>query len=371
MNFNSTFTIDTQKVNEHLEYIFSNINSNTKVIPVLKANAYGHGLIEIAHLFEDNNKIEILAVAQLSEAMKLIEHKTSKRIMLLCGITQDQIETVINHHIEPIIHNMESLQKLDEVLKDKGITHYPVHLKINTGLNRLGFWYDEELDEAINYLKNTQSFKIVSTYSHFIEGAKKDSEISYEQNRRFLKAIQKLEINNLEYGFKHICDSGAYEWYKEAHYDAIRIGRALYMDNPDKPEEKRYHDVGSWHATLISKRKLKKGDSLGYGQGFVCNKDMEIGIINIGYGDGLLFDLVDINAPILINNTQTQLLSIAMDQSYIDLTNIDANIEDTITIFGLSLDGIYNSSHEIAKLMDDEGVTLTTFISPRVKRIYK
>src|SRR5699024_3385113 len=137
-----------------------------------------------------------LAVAQLSEAMKLIEHKTSKRIMLLCGITQDQIETVINHHIEPIIHSMESLQKLDEVLKDKGITRYPVHLKINTGLNRLSFWYDEELDKAINYLKNTQSFKIVSTYSHFIEGAKKDSEISYEQNRRFLKAIQKLEINN-------------------------------------------------------------------------------------------------------------------------------------------------------------------------------
>lgn len=371
MNHNSTFTINTQKIKENINNILKHLNHKTKMIPVLKADAYGHGLPQIAKLFEDTKEIEHLAVAQVSEALTLINQNTTKKIMLLCGITDDQIDTVIKHNIEPLIHDLASFHALDQKLKEKNIKHYPVHLKINTGLNRLGFWPDEDLDALIPLLKETDSFNIISTYSHFIEGAKKDSEISHLQNKRFQKALKKLNEHNIPTGFHHLCDSGAYEWYEDAYYDAVRIGRALYMDNPNLDEKERFKDIGSWHAKVISKRSLKKGDTLGYGGSFTCNQDMEIAVINIGYGDGLLMDLVSLKAPLLINNDQTRLLSIAMDQSTIDITGLDVKLYDIVTLFGFSPEDTYLSSHEIAKLLDDEGVTLTTLISKRVHRIYE
>lgn len=367
MKANSTFSINTTQIKSNIK----NILHDTPFIPVLKADAYGHGLIEIAKIIEEERNIEFIGVAQVSEAIRLLEAKITKRIILFCGITDDQIPTVIRYKLEPLIHDMHSLEALESFLKKDNIMDYPVHLKINTGLNRLGFWPEEELDLAINKLKNNPHFQIVSTYSHFIEGAKVDSELSKLQNKRYLKAIEKLELAKIPYGFKHICDSGAYEWFKEAHYDAVRIGRALYMDNPNLEESKRFKDVGTWHAQIIATRQLKKGDTVGYGASTVLEKDTVVGIINIGYGDGLSLDYPLLKAPILVNDKKTTVLSIAMDQSYIDITNLDVKVNDIVTLFGESESGHYLSSNESAQLMDDEGVTLTTLLSNRVARQYR
>lgn len=367
MKTNSTFSIDTNRIKENIK----NILRETNMIPVLKADAYGHGLLEMAKIMESFYQIEFIGVAQVSEALRLVEAQINKRIILFCGVTDDQIETIVRYKIEPIIHDSHSLNALNSYLKAQNIQQYPVHLKINTGLNRLGFWPNEELSEAISILKDNPNLRIVSTYSHFIEGAKKDSELSYKQNERFLKAISMLEQDGIEYGFKHICDSGAYEWYKDAYYDVVRIGRALYMDNPNLDESERFKDAGTWQAQIIAVRDLKKGDSIGYGGNIVLEEDRRVAIMNIGYGDGLMMDLASLKSPILINNNITNILSIAMDQSTIDVSGLNVEVNDVVTLFGDSDTGQYLSSHETAKLMDDEGVSLTTLLSNRVKKTYK
>lgn len=364
MNYNSTFIVDTKRIKKNLDKILNNISDTTQVIPVLKANAYGHGLIGVAEVFEDYPQIQYIAIAHPFEAIQLKQAHISKKIMLVCAITQPQLEEMVDHKIELLLHDYTSITKIREYLLENNISNYPVHLKINTGLNRLGF-KPESLLDIIDLLKD-DVFSIQSVYTHFIEGAKVESNISYKQKERFDQAIEILDTQNVPYGFKHMCDSGAYEWFKEAHYDAIRIGRALYMDNPYK--EDRFKDAGSWEATLLSKRKLNEGESIGYGQAFTASKEMDIGIMNVGYGDGMMILDSNIKRYTLIRDKKAPILSIAMDQTYLDITDIDAEIGDTITIFGSTPTNGYLSTHDTTKQFDDEGCTLTTLISNRVKR---
>lgn len=369
MNKNSAFIIEIHRVQANLERIFNKLKPNVQIIPVLKADAYGHGLVEIAHILDQYEAIKTLAVAQPIEALKLKKANISKDVMLLCGITSDQIAEMVDNQIQLLVHNLDSLKTITTILKEKGIENYPVNLKINTGLNRLGF-NPEDLEETVPYLKDNQHISIQSTYSHFIEGVKVDSPISYEQKKRFDEAIQILNSHNVNPGIKHMCDSGAYEWFENAHYDAVRIGRALYMDNPYKEESKRFKDVGSWHAKVISIRNINKGASIGYGQSHIANKDMTLAIINVGYGDGMMILNDDIIRNVLIQDQKAQIISVAMDQSYIDVTDLKVDINECVTIFGTDINN-YISSNDITKQFDDEGCTLTTLLSKRVERIYR
>jgi len=369
MKHNSVFKINVNQIKENFQHILSNLGRETNVILVLKSNAYGHGLLKIAELFEKEKRVTHLGIAQPLEAIELRQHGINKDIMLLCGIDPSQLELMVENNIQLLIHSDESLRMITQYLKEKDIKDYPVNLKINTGLNRLGFTINE-LKETIHLLSNNPHIKIQSTYTHFKDGAAQYSEVTYHQKELYDEAILLLEKHKVDYGFKHLCDSGASEWFKEAHYDAVRVGRALYMDNPLKPEKERYHDVGTWMAKLISIREIKKGDSYGYGHAKIADKNMTIGIINIGYGDGLLILEDQIEIYVLVNNKKAKILSVAMDQTYLDLTGISARPYDEVTIFGTSSTGSYMSSNEISKQFGDEGCTLTTYISKRVKREY-
>lgn len=369
MNQNSAFIIEIKRVKENIERIFNNLKPNVQVIPVLKADAYGHGLIEIAKILDEYKAIQTLAIAQPIEALALKEAHISKNIMLLCGITDVQIDLMIENNIQLLIHNLDSLKEITNKLKEHGIKNYPVNLKINTGLNRLGF-NREDLEMALPYLKDNQYINIQSTYSHFIEGVKVDSPVSFQQKARFDEAIQILNHHNIDPGIKHMCDSGAYEWFEAAHFDAVRIGRALYMDNPYKEESKRFKDVGSWHAKVISTRNINKGESIGYGQSHIAQKDLTLAIINVGYGDGMMILSDDIMRHVLINDQKAQVISVAMDQSYLDITGLDVKVNDDVTLFGMDKSK-YFSTNDITKQFDDEGCTLTSLLSKRVCRIYR
>ncbi len=368
MIYNSEFIIDTKRLLENVTRIKENISPNTKLIPMLKGDAYGHGLLKVAELIED--EIEFVGVAHVLEGVRLRENGFKKRIIVFAGITKDQVETVVKYHLEPIIHNHQSISFFEKALKEKEMERYPVHLKINTGLNRLGFNLDE-LERVGKLLQDKPEFKIVSTYSHFIEGYKPQSNTTVKQFNTFKKGLDILKETGLNPGFIHICDSGSYEWFKEGHLDAVRIGRALYMDNPLYNESERFKDIGSWHATLIESRHIKKGEVIGYDVNCIAKEDMHLGIINIGYADGLISDLKDVGASVLINGQKAPIVSIAMDQTYINLNNIKSHQGDIVTIIGEDDKGNYLSSNEGMKLLDDEGCTLTTFLSNRVKRTYR
>lgn len=370
MNYNSTFIIEKKRIQDNLETIFKKAPKKTAVIPVLKANAYGHGLVLVAQILEDYPQIKTLAVAQTIEAITLKENKISKDIMLLCGITKDQVKTMVDNHIQLLIHDLDSLFNILEVLKEKNIENYPVNLKINTGLNRLGFT-QETLQKAIPIIKDNKHIQIMSTYSHFIEGATINSPISIQQKLAFDSALDLLVEKGINPGIRHLCDSGAFDWYEDAYYDAVRIGRALYMDSPHKKEEDRFKDAGSWHAKLIAKRTIQEGESVGYGKAYVATKPTHIGIINVGYGDGMMILDDQIKRECIVDNQRATILSVAMDQSYINLHDIDPEVGSVVTLYGSAASGAYISTNETTQQFDDEGCTLTTLLSHRVKRIMK
>ena len=341
---NSKLTINTKTLQSNINAIFSNLEKAT-VIPVLKANAYGHGLVEIAKIISQDVRIKRLAVAHISEAILLRENNITLPIMVLGSLQPEAFELARNFDIEVTIYNQLSL--------DNAISlNLNYHLKIDTGLHRLGF-----KKEALKLLPNIQP---ISTYSHFIDGLSVDSKLSHQQHQYFLDCLDILKDKDINPGFIHICDSGAYEWFTDAHHDAVRIGRALYMDNPLKDENTRNKDVGTWSASISQISTLDRNTPLGYNQN-TYDKDLVVGILNVGYGDGAITK----DMPVLVNGTLTKILDSAMDQSYIDLSGIDANINDTVEIFGEHL-----SSNIYAKSINDEGCALTTTLSTRVKRIY-
>lgn len=340
---NSTFTINIKTLQENINRIFSNLNEAT-IIPVLKANAYGHGLVAIAQILAQDTRIKRIAVAHLSEALLLREHNITLPIMILGGLTPEAYPKAKAHNIEVTIYNESSLKM--------AIKHnLDYHIKIDSGLHRLGF-----NKEA---LKEISNIKPLSTYSHFIDGLS-NNDLTHAQNQYFLECLDILRNQGIDPGFIHLCDSGAYEWFQAAHYDAVRIGRALYMDNPNIEASKRHKDVATWQATLTHIFELKHDTPFGYNKN-TYPTDKKIGILNIGYGDGIITQ----SMPVYINGSLCTILDSAMDQSYVDLTNIEAQVYDHVEIFGENL-----SSNVFAKTQNDEGCALSTQLSTRVKRVY-
>lgn len=370
MIHNSKFVIKKHLILENLDNIFKNLDSKVKVIPMLKANAYGHGLVEMATLLSCEDRIQMLGVAQVSEGVTLREAGISSRIILFCGFLKDQIEYIIKHQLEPCVYDMPSLTSLIEVLKSKNIKTYPVHLSINTGLNRLGFTPGPLLEEALQVIKHSDEIQIVSTYSHAIEGATRQSKHVIHQHDVYLQALKQIQAHGIDTGYQHFCDSGTSEWFHEAHHDAIRIGRKLYMDDPNLPHETRHPDVGSWYASLSLTRSLAAGESVGYSRSFIAPKNMELGIVNVGYGDGMLHYTYDMNLYVMLGDYRARIISVMMDQTLIDITDIPCKVGDTVTLFGTSETGQVMNSQEIADYFDDEGCTNTTHITNRVPRIY-
>lgn len=341
---NSNLTINTKTLRNNINAIFSNLDKAT-VIPVLKANAYGHGLVEIAKIVSQDKRIKRLAVAHISEAILLRENNITLPIMVLGSLQPEAFQLARDYNIEVTIYNQLSLENAINLNLD-------YHLKIDSGLHRLGFKKDA--------LKDLPNIQPISTYSHFIDGLSVDSKLSHQQHQYFLDCLDILKDNDINPGFTHICDSGAYEWFEDAHHDAVRIGRALYMDNPLKDENTRNKDVGTWTASITQISILEKHTPLGYNQN-TYDEDLTVGILNVGYGDGAITK----NMPVLVNGVVATVLDSAMDQSYINLSNIDARINDTVEIFGENF-----SSNIYAKSINDEGCVLTTTLSTRVKRIY-
>ena len=141
MIYNSEFIINTKRLKENLMRIKHNINPSTKIIPMLKGDAYGHGLLKIAEIIEDD--IEFVGVAQVKEGIDLRKNGFKKRIIVFAGITQDQIDAALEYKLEPVVHSFISLDRIEKALKKHKLQNYSVHLKINTGLNRLGFNLEE------------------------------------------------------------------------------------------------------------------------------------------------------------------------------------------------------------------------------------
>lgn len=359
--------INLGNLNHNLKKIRTLISDNVKVLATVKANAYGHGIIKISKFLED--KVDILGVASLNEAMMLKKENIKTDILIMGNTLPDGLKQVIEYNLTSTVTEEESVFLLDDIAEKEGkVTK--VHVKIDTGMGRIGFWHKEAADviKRINKLKNV---KIEGLFTH-LSSAESDREFSLKQLERFNKVIKQIEDESIDIPFYHAANSMATLHYKESHFNLIRPGLIMYGVYPDI-ECERTLDVKpllSLKSKIIYLKEAEPGRSISYGREYVTSKKIKVATIPIGYADGYTY-LLTHKARVSIRGNYAPVIGrICMDQIMVDVTNIkDISIGDNVTLIGL--DGKSKIiAEELAESAGTIPYEILCWISQRVIRCY-
>lgn len=356
--------IDLDKMAHNLKVYRSMIPRSTKVMAVVKAFSYGSGSDEVARFLE-YQKVDYLAVAYADEGIHLRVNGISTPIMVM-NPERSSLESLIRFRLEPELSRFGQLRAFVQELRKRGIEDYPVHLKLDTGMNRLGF-REEVLEELLNELKNAEKYiKVVSVFSHL--AASEDPgyrSFTLEQIDAFERMSGRIE-GHLSYSFiRHLCNSGAIPAYPQAHYEMVRLGIGLYGVDPGS-RVASLQPVGTLKTVVSQVKRIKAGESVGYGRSYIAQKDMEIAILPIGYADGYRRSLSNGKAYVRIKDERCEVVgNVCMDMTMVNVSGMDVNAGDEVIVMGEDPD-----VQDLAEWMDTIAYEVLTSIPPRVKRVF-
>ena len=389
---NSSLIIDTDKLRENVRTILRSLPAGTKLIPVVKDDAYGMGMVGVARTLSAFPEIGCFAVANVSEGVTLRREGIRQDILIMGSTLPFQYAPAVECDLTVTVSRLGMVPELAEVCKAQS-KPLNVQIKLETGMHRIGVEPGEELAALIGELKAAQEWvHVTGAFSHFAwPGNAEVCEAQYKKLRKYIaikemskiKIIEKNVLNNIlsekeqlkaagiPVPMCHISASESSELFPQYALDAVRIGRRLYMDHPKKPLG-NIQEVVSWRSYLTNVKQRHAGDSLAYFGKYVLDKDTVVATVGVGYGDGLNEKLVACHAPVLVGGKRCPLLACCMDQCFVDVTGVeDAKVGDEITFFGYDSDGNFLSSQETANLIgDDEGCGLTSALMHRVARVF-
>lgn len=341
------------------------LKPSTKVMGMVKAFAYGSGSAEIAGILQ-YHKADYLGVAYADEGVELRKAGITLPIMVM-NTEENAFESIVEYNLEPELYSFELLQAFDNYLQQEGLQQYPVHIEIETGMNRLGF-ATGDMDKLAMALLSTSSFKVQSVFSHMAasEEAGQD-EFTLQQFQLFNKAADELQ-DKLGYSFiKHISNSAAAIRHPEMQMDMIRLGIGLYGVDSSASGKVNLQTVATLKSTIAQLKHLKKGESVSYNRKGTIEKDSLIATIRIGYADGYSRRLGNGIGKVWLKNKLVPVIgTVCMDMFMIDVTDIPGVQEgDDVIIFGSQL-----SVQDVAKWADTIPYEIMTGVSQRVKRVY-
>ena len=344
-------------------YFRSKLEPQTKLLVLVKANAYGHGAVEFAAMMQQAGA-DYLAVAYPVEGMELRQAGISLPILVLTAGT-DFFPEIIESRLEPGIPNLTALKLFCEVLKEKGITDYPVHIKMDTGMHRLGFM-TSELQELIEFLKDCPYVKVKSTYSHLaVAEVPEEDDFTMGQIEMFQRNAEALTEG---LGYKpmfHILNSAGIERFPQFQFDMVRLGIGIYGISA-LPGVK-LAPVASLKCKILQIKKLMPEDgTIGYGRyGKIAEGGTTIATIPVGYADGIDRHLGRGKASFSLNGHRVPTIgNICMDMCMLDITGVDAKVGDTVTIFGED-----PTAQELAGLLGSIPYEIVTSVPRRIERI--
>lgn len=370
-SYNSLLQVDLNKISSNWKTIQSALPTGCQCIPVLKGNAYGAGLVPVAKALYASGA-NFLAVAQVSEGILLRSAGLKDaEVFVLGGVPQPLLAAAVSHRIGLTLFSAATAYALEAECARQQVSAFPVQIKIETGLHRNGVLPGEELDELIEALRNCPHLKAAGAFSHFAEGEVYGSPLTMCQFAEFQRGVAQLKSAGICPPLLHICNSGASEWFDEAICTGVRIGRRLYMDSQKHPgEHGAIAEACCWQSSVTNLRTLAPGETLGYDGAWTAPRATRVAVVCVGYADGLCPQLAAAHAPVLVGDCRAPLLSTCMDQCFVDVTDIPCQIGDVVTFFGESAGGVHLSAQEVASLIGDEGVFLTSLLTARVGRIY-
>lgn len=354
--------VDLKAIADNLAHYRNQLSPGTRMVCMVKASAYGSGAVEVAKTLQDL-RVDYLAVAVADEGAELRRAGITTGIIVM-NPERSSFKTLFENNLEPEVYSFNILDELIRKAEHHGITNYPVHIKIDTGMHRLGFNPDD-IPELVRRLNRHSALIPRSVFSHFVgSDSPQFDDFTKLQISRFEEASSKLQEGFDHHIIRHICNSAGIERFPEAHYDMVRLGLGLYGIDPitDKP----LHPVFTLKTTILQIRRLAAGETVGYSRRYKLDRESLIAAIPIGYADGLDRHLGNGKAYCLVNGKKAYYVgNICMDVCMIDVTDIECAEGDPVEIFGVNL-----TVHELSDILGTIPYEIISTVSTRVKRVY-
>jgi len=354
--------IDLNAIVHNLNVFKKLLRPETKIMVMVKAFSYGSGDVEIASALQYQN-VAYLAVAVTDEGV-LLRNAGIQIPVIVMNPEQHSFQQIIDYRLEPNIYSIELLKNFIKTVSQNGLHDFPVHLKIDTGMNRLGFKTDAEITEAIQFVKGSNRIKVISVFSHL--AASDDSSFdpfTTEQISRF-EEIAGMVLKSFPYKIdRHILNSAGIERFADKQFEMVRLGIGLYgIANTGLPLQ----NIGTLRSTVSQIKKVTSTETIGYSRKGKISAESEIAIVPLGYADGLDRKLGNKNGEAFIHGQRVPIIgNICMDMLMLDVTGIGVKPGEKVEIFGPNI--------PITELAEKAGTIpyeILTGISQRVKRVY-
>jgi len=351
--------VNLNAISENFHYYKSLLKKETKVMVMVKAFSYGTGSYEIAHHLEYHNA-DYLAVAYVDEGIALRKKGIQTPIMVL-NPDGTQFKQLIEHHLEPEIYSFRQLKALQHELKRLNLSDYPIHLKVDTGMRRLGF-ESAEIDGLISWISQHKEIRLASVFSHLASSENiEDKNFTTIQIDEFTSICNEIESKIKTPFLKHILNSSGITNYTEAQFDMVRLGIGLYGIG-----DENLQNCSSLKSMISQIKEVPAGESVGYNRAYYADETIRIAIIPIGYADGLNRALSNGKGQVLINGKKANIIgNICMDMCMVDISLIEAQEGDEVIVWNTQKHIL-----DLAKSLNTIPYEVLTNVSQRVKRVF-
>jgi alanine racemase len=351
----------------NMNYYRSLVDDNVKLMAMVKAFSYGSGGFEIANMLQYHH-VDYLAVAYADEGIELRKAGIKLPIMVM-NPEEYAFETMIKYQLEPEIFSFRALRLLERAIKRNAMPQnkpVKVHIKVDTGMNRLGF-VPTEMDRLVEALKQNPLIYVQSVFSHLSASDKPEfDDFTREQIQLFREMGSKIASSFEQKVFLHILNSAGIHRFPEAAFDMVRLGIGMYGISPATEDAGKLKAVTTMRSEIAQIKQIKRGDSVSYNRSFVAREDMRIGVVSVGYADGLMRNLGNGKLSLIIKGKEATVVGdICMDMCMVDITNIEAREGDEVIIF--------NDEYPVTRISEAAETIpyeILSRISRRVKRVY-
>lgn len=360
--------VNLRSLEHNINNIRRRLGKDVEIMAVLKGDGYGHGEKGIYPTLKKCG-VERYAVAVWEEGASLRKAGAVEPILLLGDTCDGQLENLIKYNLTPTIFSLDTAEKLNLLAKWNGIVQ-PIHIKIDTGMSRIGFSADDKSVSIIKKINEMENLKITGAFTHFSRADENDGESATAQYNLYLEMIKKLEDAGIEIPLKHVANSPAILLRPETQLNAVRAGDILFglcpIDEEDWKKED-FHQVMNWYTYVVMVKEVPAGTEVGYGGTFVTKRPTKIATIPVGFADGYSRKLSNVG-KVMINGKEAPIIGrVCMDQFMVDVTDIDdVKRGDTVTLLDEHLSVLW-----MADLLDANVDEIVCGISKRVPRIYE
>ena len=347
---------------DNVRYFRSLIPTTAKLTCMVKAFAYGAGSVEVSRALQESGMVDYLAVAVADEGVELRKAGITLPIIIMDPEVA-ALDLIIENNLQPNVYSFQVLENIIHAAEARGLEALPVHIKIDSGMHRLGF-YREDMSMLLKRLQSQKAVRVASIFSHFAGSDEAQFDAFTHEQAAYFKNCTDSLIASLPYRpLLHICNTAGIERFPEYHYDMCRLGIGLYGLSFAGA---KLHNVCTLKTTILSIKTVSAGSTIGYGRHTTLTEPRQIAVIPIGYADGFDRRFSNYGGEVLVRGKRCPVVgNVCMDQAMIDVTGTDAQVGDYAIVFGddLPIEELANKLHTIP-------YEVLTSISRRVQRVY-